>query len=106
MGGVAYAVVRDDPPLVFLAEDVDVLQRVLAVELVARTDPTVLSATERDALRAALMEERWADAVIAWIERLGVEVDVYTHLHVFGSGELPEDLIGAQLQFSPLFRDG
>ena len=36
MLGVAYAVVRSEPPEVFLATDVEVLHRVLAAELVAR----------------------------------------------------------------------
>ena len=36
---------------------------------------------------------------------MGIEVDVYTHLHVYTGNDLPEELIGAQLQFSPLFRD-
>ena len=33
MPGVAYAVVRSEPPQVFLADDVDVLHRVLAPEV-------------------------------------------------------------------------
>ena len=105
MTGVAYAVVRTEPPQVFLATDVDVLQRVLAVELVARTPPTALEPSERSAICDALLDERWADAVVAWIGRMGVEVDVYTHLHVFGEDDLPADLVGAQLQFAPLFRE-
>ena len=105
MAGVAYAVVRTEPPQVFLATDVEVLQRVLAVELVARTPPSALDGPERIAIQQALLEERWGDAVVAWIERMGVEVDVYTHLHVFSEEELPADLVGAQLQFAPLFRD-
>ena len=43
MNGVAYAVVRFDPPGVYLAEDIDVLQRLLALELVADTDPALLT---------------------------------------------------------------
>ena len=105
MTGVAYAVVRTEPPQVFLATDVEVLQRVLAVELVGRTPPTALDPGERSEIRDALLDERWADAVVAWIERMNVEVDVYTHLHVFSEDELPADLVGAQLQFAPLFRD-
>ncbi|MBM37015.1 MAG: hypothetical protein VX963_12550 [Actinomycetota bacterium] len=105
MPGVAYAVVRSEPPQVFLATDVDVLHRVLATELVARTPTDVLTSSENDAIKNALLEERWGDAVLAWIDLMGVEVDVYTHLHVYTENDLPEDLIGAQLQFAPLFRD-
>lgn len=105
MSGVAYAVVRSDPPDVYLADDVDVLARVLALELVARTNPATLKNGQLDSLRRALLDERWADAIVEWIGLTGMEVDVYTHLHIHNDGELPADLIGAQLQFAPLFRD-
>ena len=56
---VACAVVRDDPPRVFVAEDLDTLNWVLACQLVATTPGGDLPAGERDALRLALREERW-----------------------------------------------
>ena len=34
---VSYAVVRSDPPEIYLADDVDTLQWVLALKVVART---------------------------------------------------------------------
>lgn len=105
MNGVAYAVVRFDPPEVYLAEDIDVLQRLLALELVADTDPVELSPEGAEELRGALLEERWSDAVVTWMQLSGVAVDVYTFLPVYGRGQLPSELIGAQLQFKRLFRD-
>ncbi|MDH3705764.1 MAG: hypothetical protein OES57_06825 [Acidimicrobiia bacterium] len=102
---VAYAVVHHDPPEVYLATDIDILHRVLAFELVARTSPATLPAGLADGLRQALLEERWGDAVVDWISHTGVAVDVYTSLHVNTDADLPADLIGAQLQFTPLFRD-
>jgi hypothetical protein len=104
VAGAAYAVVRSDPPDVYLADDVEVLARVLALELVARTDPKSLLPGKAAVLREALLEERWADALVDWIGITGMEVDVYTHLHVYSGSDLPPDLIGAQLQFAPLFR--
>jgi len=56
-------------------------------------------------MRDALLQERWADAVIAWIDATGIAIDVYTHLHIYTDADLPNDLIGAQLQFAPLYRD-
>ncbi|HAF69111.1 MAG TPA: hypothetical protein DCL16_08315 [Acidimicrobiaceae bacterium] len=106
MPGVAYAVVRSEPPQVFLADDVDVLHRVLATELVARTPTDVLSTVETEQIKEALLDERWGDAVLTWIDLMGVEVDVYTHLHVYTENDLPADLVGAQIQFAPLFREG
>jgi hypothetical protein len=105
MNGVAYAVVRFDPPAVYLAEDIDVLQRLLALELVADTDPALLGSEGAEELRKALLDERWGDAVVTWMELAGVAVDVYTFLPIYGRDELPSELIGAQLQFKRLFRD-
>ena len=105
MQRVAYAVVRFDPPEVFLADDIEILQRVLAFELVARTDPVELGADGTATLRSALLEERWSDAVLTWMELRDVAVDVYTFLPIYADAQLPADLIGAQLQFTRLFRD-
>ncbi|MGI9603140.1 MAG: hypothetical protein ACR2QE_14735 [Acidimicrobiales bacterium] len=102
---VAYAVVHHDPPEVYLAADVDILHRVLAFELVARTSPATLPDGLADNLRQSLLEERWGDAVVDWISHTGVAIDVYTSLHINTDADLPADLIGAQLQFTPLFRD-
>ena len=54
---VAYAVVHTEPPSIFLADDIDVLHRVLALEVVARTDPALLGAGAAS-IREALLEER------------------------------------------------
>lgn len=104
MTSVAYAVVREDPPRVFLATDVEVLHRVLAVELVGRLDTSGVTAGVVEDLRTALLEERWADAVLVWMDHFEVAVDVYTHLHVHSDEDFPADLVGAQLQFAPIFR--
>jgi len=105
MTAVAYAVVRDEPPTVYAADTVEILQRLLALEVVARTPPVELDRSARGRMRQALLDERWADAVVEWIDTTGIAIDAYTHLHVYSDLELPNDLIGAQLQFSPLFRD-
>ena len=101
---LAIAVVRDNPPSILVAEDLDVLHRALAVRLVAKSDPTRIPAAKRDALRTALLNDRWSDAVALWIEQHGVAIDVYTE-GVLTSADLPPDLLGAQIQLSPLFTD-
>ena len=85
---VACAVVRDDPPRVFVAEDLETLNWVLACQLVATTPGRELPPGERAALRQALREERWGDAVFAFIARTGTAVDVYesTELHAASGG--------------------
>jgi hypothetical protein len=105
MTAVAYAVVRDEPPTVYAADTIDVLQRLLALEVVARSLPVDLDLKARERMRKALLDERWADAVVEWIDATGVAIDVYTHLHVYSDDDLPNDLIGAQLQFAPLYLD-
>ena len=105
MNAVAYAVVRDEPPTVYAAESMDVLQRLLALEVVARSVPSDLDVSARDRMRKALLDERWAEAVVEWIDTTGVAIDVYTQLHIYSDADLPSGLIGAQLQFSPLYRD-
>ena len=105
MTSIAYAVVRDEPPTVFAAESIVVLHRLLALEVVARSVPAGLSSNARSRMRAALLDERWADAVVEWISATGIPVDVYTHLHVYADADLDAELIGAQLQFASLFRE-
>jgi hypothetical protein len=100
---VACAVVHSQPPAVYLAADVEVLHRVLALEVVARTEPSVLG-NAHEAIREALIEERWGDAAVAWIGITGIGIDVYPNVSVYDHNDLPPEIIGAQLQFAPLFR--
>jgi hypothetical protein len=104
MGPVAYAVVHSEPAAIYLASDIDVLHRVIAVEVIARTDPRLLD-SRADDIRTALMEERWSAAAAAWIEATGIGIDVYTNISVYQAADLPPDLLGAQLQFTALFQD-
>ena len=105
MPAVATAVVHTEPASVYLADDIDILHRVLALEVVARTDPSLLNGRAEE-IREALLEERWGDAVVVWIRETGTGIDVYTNSSVYSDDDVPEDLIGAQLQFSALFRVG
>ena len=100
---VACAVVRDDPPRVFVAEDLDTLNWVLACQLVAKTPGRDLPAGERDALRVALTEQRWGDAVFAFIDRTGIAVDVYESTELFGPVDV--EVGPMELQLTPLFTE-
>jgi hypothetical protein len=102
MASVAYAVVHTEPPSIFLADDIDLLHRVLALEVVARTDPALLGAAA-PGIREALLEERWGDATVAWIRGTGTGIDVHDGKSVYSHDDLPADMIGAQLQFTRLF---
>ncbi len=97
---VACAVVRDDPPRVFLAEDEVTLNWVLARELIARTPGRELSPGLRAQLRQALRDERWATAVALWMEN-HPEVDVYPSLDLHTASDV--ELASLELAFTPLF---
>jgi len=98
---VACAVVREDPPRVFVAQDLATLNWVLACRLVAAMPGQDLPAGERDALRQALREERWGDAVFAYIELSGTAVDVYESTDLHGTTDV--EVGPMELQLTPLF---
>jgi hypothetical protein len=100
---VACAVVRDDPPRVFVAENLPTLNWVLACQLVAMTPGHTLPAGERDALQRALSEERWGDAVFDFIARTGLEVDVYESTDFYGVADA--EVGPLELQLTPLFTE-
>lgn len=103
---LAYAVVHDDPPQVFAAEDVTTLQWVLAVRVVAATSPVRLTADGAERLREALLEERWGDALVAWIGITGTSVDVFPHgLTVATRETFSPEIAAAEMQFGALFRE-
>jgi hypothetical protein len=101
---LAYAVVHEDPPLVLAADDLDVLQRVIALRVVANTPGATFPFGAAERLREALLEERWGDAVAQWIGHTGVAVDVYDDLVVWTGSMIGEPELGSvELQFAPLF---
>ena len=103
----AYAIVRTPEPTVFLAEDAATISRVLAAHLVAQLPAhEVASAARLTEMRSALLEERWADAVIAWIEETGTAVDVYEGApKVWTACDLDAALETLEIQMAPLFDD-
>ena len=101
---VACAVLRGEPPTVFLAEDLDALHWTLATEVVARARDQHWPAPVREQVRAALLAERWADAVLAWMDHAEVVVDVYPSVEVASVGD--RSVAAAELQFTPLFTSG
>jgi hypothetical protein len=103
---LAYAVLHTDPPEVYAAEDVDLLHRVIALHVVARTPARTMPTEVAERLRAALLGERWADAVTEWIGVAGVPLDVYPDgLKVWAPSDIDEEIAGMRLQFTPLFEE-
>lgn len=103
----AYAVVRGEEPQVFLATDASVLARALAVYLVAQLPAADVSSPARlQEMRQALLEERWADALVAWMDETGVAVDVYDESpRVWSRDDLDLDHATLEMRVAPLFAD-
>ena len=100
---LSYTMVQTDPAEVYLADDVDTLQWVLALQVVARTAPGDVGAATADVLRQALLAEEWGQAVFEWINATDIPVDVYPSIQVY---EAEHVAMGpAELQFAPLFAD-
>jgi hypothetical protein len=74
---VSRAIVRDDPPRVFVAEDIDTINWVRACQLV--------------------------DAVLAFIARTGTAVAVYSSTEFHGAADAAVGPL--ELQLTPLFTD-
>lgn len=105
-GRVAVGVVRSDPPEVFLADSDATLSRLLALRLVARTDPSVLAARGvLDAVRDALLEEEWADAVVMWMAATGEIVDAYPDELLWTEQALDADAASMEIRVAPVFND-
>ena len=101
----AFAVVRGEEPSVFLAEDATVLARLLAVNLVAQLPAADVSSTARlDEMRRALLEERWADALVLWMDETSTVVDVYDECpRVWARDDLEGDKASLEIRVAPLF---
>jgi hypothetical protein len=104
-GHIAVGVVRTDPPEVFLAADDIVLSRVLALFVVAPTDPRSLSVGALADIREALLDERWADAVVRWIDATGEPVDGYPDERVWTADSLDLERASMEIRVSRIFND-
>lgn len=103
-GRVAVGILRGDVPTVFVADSVDVLGRVLAIELVANTDPTSLVSTGKlDEIREALLGERWADAVTAWMDATGSAVDAYPDEVLWTEARVGSEHASFEIRLAPIF---
>lgn len=103
---VAVAVTRDDPPQVMIAQNDEVVSRVIALELVAKTRADHVEPRERlDEIRSALLQERWADAVVVWMDATDSVVDVYAGERVWTEAGLDTERAALEIRVSPIFRD-
>lgn len=105
MSRVAWAVVYEDPAQVFVATDEFVLTRLLALKVVARAHPASLGDRDLHLIRNALLDERWADAVAAWMAATDIRIDAYPDEELWSEAAAEEELMSLQVRLSPIFED-
>lgn len=102
----AWAVTREETPQIFLADEEHVISRLLALKLVAAASPTEFTASELEQVRDHLLHERWADALVIWMNATGIYVDVYPeYVHVWNAKDLDAELASMAIRTSRLFEE-
>lgn len=100
----AYAIVKSDPPQLFLADNAPVISRLIAVKVVAAADPSIFGSFRDANVRQALLEERWADAVVLWMDATGVDIDVYEeYVPVWTDDDLDAEMASMEIRMSRIF---
>jgi hypothetical protein len=100
----AVAIIKGDPPEVLLAESATAMARLLAVRVVAAADPAAFDSDVLSTLRQSLLEERWADAVVIWMETFDTFIDVYEQfVPVWTEDHLDEQYASMEIRVSRLF---
>lgn len=96
--------VKDEPPRIYLAEDQYVISRVLALKVVAHERPDAFTATELDEVREHLLHERWAEAVVMWMNATGIYIDVYPEfVQVWTEAQLDAEITSIAIRTGRLF---
>lgn len=99
----AYAVRRSDPDQPLLADSLETLNKVIALRWIGEWTP---SGDDGAHVRRAILEQRWADAVLGWMDATGEELDVFPHgMVIHEARDYPDDEFGPRIQTSPLFRN-
>lgn len=93
--------------MVFLAESESVLGRLVATEFVAREPEDILAeAGVLDAVKAALLEQRWADCIALWMQATGEVFDGYPDEAVVTAEELDARSPVDRMRELPIFKSG
>ena len=100
----AWAVVKHDTPQIFLAENAQVISRLLALKVVAGADPSIFEPGSLETVQEHLLHERWADAVLMWMDAADTFIDVYEEfVPVWTEAELDSEVASMAIRTSRLF---
>jgi hypothetical protein len=99
----AYAIRRGEPDAPLLADSEDTLNKVIALRWIGEWEPADHEVAER--VRQAILNERWGDAVVAWMDATGEVLDIYPFgLEIHEARDFPDEEFGPRVQTTPLFR--
>jgi hypothetical protein len=105
LSSVAYAIVHEDPPEVYIAESIEVLSEVLARQVIARSSSADFEAHALARIREALLQQNWSDAVEAWIIQTGVGISVFDSEVVWSQEMLGKEPYRFIIRGTPIFKN-
>lgn len=98
----AYAVRLSDPDQPLLADSEQTLYRVMALQWISKWQP--LPGQDPEPVRQALLDERWEDAVLSWMDQTGETLNIFPHgLEIHEERDYPREEFGLRIQTTPLF---
>lgn len=100
---VAYALVPGEEEIAYVAEDSEVLTRVIVLELVAQLRPEQLPNGQVERIREALLAEDWQEAILVWMDTTGRRLNIFSDEPIWTSEGLDEERLRLELRLSPIF---
>ena len=104
-GRVAVAMTHGESPRVLIAESTEVLSRAIALFWVASTPSEQVPETDLSAIRRALLDENWSEAVLHWMSSAGDVVDAYPDETMWTDERLDAETASMEIRVAPIFRE-
>ncbi len=102
---ISFAVVHLDPPAAYFAETNEILNEVLAREVVARASAGRFDPDQLAEIRGALLAGEWARSVELWIEATGMAIDIFDSVEAWSEDDLLSRPGSFSVQSFPIFDD-
>jgi hypothetical protein len=100
---VAYALVPGEEEIAYVAEDSEVLTRVVVLQLVTQLRPEQIRQDQLERIRGALQDEDWQEAIIAWMDATGQRLNVFPDEPIWTNSGLDEARLRLELPLTPIF---
>ncbi len=102
---VAYALVPGDEGVMFVADDAEVLTRVVILNLVAELRPGQVDPGDLGRIRAALEAHQWQEAIVAWMDVTGQRLNIFDDERIWTDASLDAERLILELPLTPIFTD-